>query len=74
MKAEQEKDEIFDYSDGQITFVDVDFEIYEMKLRNISVKKNCTLPQWLERKASALGINFSRVLQDALMEIVGTDA
>lgn len=73
-KATADKDDIFDYSDGQLTFVDVDFDTYRGKIRNMSVKKNCTLPQWLERKATAAGINFSRVLQDALIEIVGAEA
>jgi antitoxin HicB len=32
------------------------------------VKKNCTIPLWLNEKAEALGINFSKVLQDALVQ------
>ena len=64
----------FVFSDGTLTFVDIDFDAYRKKIRNLSVKKNCTIPQWLAEKAVAANINFSRVLQDALIDIVGADA
>lgn len=51
-----------------ISYVDVDSAKYRAILKNLSVKKNCTIPQWLAEKAEAAGINFSRVLQDALIE------
>ena len=51
-----------------ITLVDCDFDNYRSYLDNRSVKKNCTLPAWLERKAEDAHINFSSVLQNALME------
>lgn len=35
---------------------------------NRAVKKTLTIPAWMDEKASHLGINFSRVLQDALQE------
>lgn len=50
------------------SIVDVDFESYKKKLANLSVKKNCTIPFWLNEKAESQGINFSKVLQDALLE------
>ena len=56
------------YADGVMTYVDVDVDAYRAELLNITVKKNCTLPFWLERKAEAAGINFSQVLQEALKE------
>ena len=65
--------EDFDFSGGVMTYVDIDFDAYRKRIRNLSVKKNCTIPQWLAEKAAAANINFSRVLQDALMELVGTE-
>lgn len=62
----KEADEWF--LDGIMTYVDVDIEAHRAAVRNLSVKKNCTLPYWLERKAEAAGINFSQVLQEALKE------
>lgn len=56
-----------------VSYVDIDSTKYRAVLRNLSVKKNCTIPQWLAEKAEAAGVNFSRVLQDALIAIVGAD-
>lgn len=49
-----------------VTLVDVDFNAYRRMLENRSVKKNCTIPSWLNEKAEQAGINFSAVLQKAL--------
>ncbi|MGP1586483.1 MAG: type II toxin-antitoxin system HicB family antitoxin [Schwartzia sp. (in: firmicutes)] len=32
-----------------------------------SVKKNCTIPAWLNRQALAKNLNFSKILQEALI-------
>lgn len=48
------------------TLVDVDLAAYRRMLDNRSVKKNCTIPSWLNEKAEAANINFSAVLQEAL--------
>ena len=61
--AKEDADEDFDYSDGILTFVDVDLKAY-----NRAVKKNYTLPFWLSEKAEKEGINFSKVLQEALIQ------
>ena len=66
--AKQDADEDFDYSDGIMTYVDVDLEAYKNRIRNRAVKKNCTIPFWLSEKAELEGINFSKVLQDALIQ------
>ena len=58
----------FKYSDGVFQYVDIDFDEYKRKYDNRKVKKNCTIPSWLNEKAEAAGINFSRVLQEALIE------
>jgi len=50
-----------------ITLVDIDFEDYRAKHDNRSVRKNCTIPYYLNEKAEKAGINFSRVLQEALL-------
>ncbi len=55
--------------EGQIsTLIDCDFDEYRKMLDNRAVKKNCTLPSWLNKKAEAAHINFSQTLQDALLE------
>ncbi len=67
-KAKADADELFDYSDGLLTFVDVDVQAYRNRLRNRAVKKNCTIPYWLNEEAERQGINFSKALQDALIQ------
>lgn len=54
-----------------VTLVDVDFTAYRKMLENRSVRKNCTIPGWLNEKAEQAGINFSAVLQAALVEKLG---
>lgn len=48
--------------------VDVDFDAYRRMLDNRSVKKNCTIPSWLNERAEQANINFSAVLQEALKQ------
>lgn len=70
-KAKKNAEDDFDFLDGTLTFVDVDTIGYRNKLSKRSVKKNCTIPAWLNDKAEQAGVNFSRVLQEALVGIVG---
>lgn len=64
----KEDTEIFDYTQGILTMVDVDFAEYRRKHDNRMVKKNCTIPYYLNVEAEKLGINFSKLLQDALLQ------
>ena len=50
-----------------LSYVDIDSDKYRIILKNLSVKKNCTIPQWLAEEAEKAGINFSRTLQEALL-------
>ena len=55
-------------NDGALrTLVDIDFQEYRRKHDTRMVKKNCTIPYYLNEEAEKLGINFSRLLQEALM-------
>lgn len=54
-----------------VTLVDVDFEAYRRRLENRSIRKNCTLPSWLNTIAEKNNVNFSAVLQAALIEKLG---
>lgn len=51
-----------------VTLVDVDFAEYRRQNDQRSVKKNCTIPSWLNAEAERAGVNFSAVLQAALKE------
>ena len=50
----------------QEALIDIDFEDYRKKHDNRTVKKNCTIPYYLNAQAEKAGINFSRLLQDTL--------
>lgn len=52
--------------DSIVSLVDVDFTEYRRMNDLRSVKKNCTIPSWLNSSAERAGINFSAVLQAAL--------
>ncbi|MBQ6315232.1 MAG: type II toxin-antitoxin system HicB family antitoxin [Mogibacterium sp.] len=69
-KARANADGELDFSDGILTYVDIDTDEYRRRVLNRSVKKNCTIPYWLNEKAERLGVNFSRVLQEALIGII----
>ena len=53
---------------GIVSLVDVDFTEYRRRLDNKTVRRNVTLPNWLNLEADKANVNVSRVLQDALME------
>ncbi len=68
-KAKANKD-VFDYSDGLQTMVDVDLTEYRKQYDNRAVRKNCTIPYWMTVKADQAGLNYSRVLQDAIANLL----
>lgn len=54
-----------------VTLVDIDFLEYRRKVDNKAVKKNCTIPYWMSVEADKAGINYSRLLQDAITNALG---
>ncbi len=59
-----------DFSKGILTYVDVDFSEYRKKVDTKTVRRNVALPSWLNYEAEHAGINVSRVLQEALMNVL----
>ena len=59
-----------DFSKGILTYVDVDFSEYRKKVETKTVRRNVALPSWLNYEAEHAGINVSRVLQEALMNVL----
>lgn len=57
----------FEDGKGIVSLVDVDLVAYRRMLDNKTVRRNVTLPNWLNREAEAAHINVSKVLQEALM-------
>ena len=64
----------FDIVVGSEEFcVVVEFDIlaYKKRTNSKAVKKTLSIPEWLNEEAMALGVNFSQVLQEALMQKIG---
>lgn len=64
IKKAKEDTDIFDYSKGMLTYVDVDFSEYRRKVDKRTVRRNVALPSWLNYEAEKAGLNVSRVLQE----------
>ena len=48
---------------GVIVVLEFDMLAYLKKHNNKAVKKTLTIPEWLNESASAMGLNFSQILQ-----------
>ena len=75
VNRKEEKEEIPDPSDldkiqnedGPIVIVEFDMLEYQRKHNSKAVKKTLSIPEWLNEEAVSMGVNFSQVLQEALM-------
>lgn len=78
VSRQKEKEEIptptdiceIEANDGVIVVLEFDMLAYLKKHNSRAVKKTLTIPEWLNEAASAMGLNFSQVLQEALMQKV----
>lgn len=61
-----ELSEIVKNNDDVVTLVDVDFDDYRRMNNMRTVRRNVTLPMWLDYEAEKSKINVSAVLQRAL--------
>ena len=50
-----------------VNYVACDTLEYRKIYSNKAVKKTLTIPEWLNEAATAMGLNFSQILQEALM-------
>lgn len=75
VNRKEEKEEIPDPSDldkiqnedGTIVIVEFDMLEHQRKHNSKAVKKTLSIPEWLNEEAVSMGVNFSQVLQEALM-------
>ena len=54
-----------------ITLVDIDFDAYRRAHDMRTIRKNVTIPSYLNDLAERAGVNFSQVLQDGLKQRLG---
>ena len=60
--------EFADAGTSFVSLVDIDLDEYRRKMDNKAVRRNVSIPNWLNQAAEREHINVSRVLQEALME------
>lgn len=59
---------------GFVSLLALDMDTYAAKYGSKSVRKNLTIPAWLNTFAEAKGLNVSKVLQDALTSLYQKEA
>lgn len=57
--------------DGVLVIVEFDMAEYRRKNRSRAVKKTLSIPEWLNEAAIRENLNFSQILQEALMVKLG---
>ncbi len=56
-------------SEGEfVNYIACDTLAYRKMYNNKAIKKTLTIPEWLNEEAAAIGVNFSQVLQEALIQ------
>ena len=58
-------------NNGQVNMILLDMDTYAEKYGEKAVRKNVTIPAWLNTFAEKQKINFSQVLQEAIMSKFG---
>lgn len=64
-------DSITTNSDEFVSLIKCDTLSYRKQYSSKAVKKTLTIPEWMNDEAMRAGINFSQLLQDALMQKIG---
>lgn len=49
-----------------VSLVDVDLDFFRMKEKSKTVRRNITIPEWLDKMATAANINVSEISREAL--------
>ncbi|WP_330364955.1 type II toxin-antitoxin system HicB family antitoxin [Anaerovorax odorimutans] len=56
-----------------VTLVKCDTALYRKRNSSKAVKKTLTIPEWLNEEATSKGVNFSQVLQEALIDSINKE-
>lgn len=65
-KIDVSKSEFAEYGVSFVSLVDVDIEQFRRTLKSKTVRRNITLPEWLDEMATKAKINVSAIVQNAL--------
>ena len=70
--AASELNQIAVGKDEYCVIIEFDMLAYKKRTNSKAVKKTLTIPEWLNEEAVALGVNFSQVLQEALIQKIAS--
>ncbi len=51
-----------------VSMIDLDMDVYRRKMNKRAVRRNVSIPAWLDQEAEKAHVNFSRTLQEALIQ------
>lgn len=54
--------------DRTIAIIEFDMFEYQKRYNSRAVKKTLSIPEWMNEQALTMGLNFSQVLQEALLQ------
>ncbi len=57
-------------TEGFINLIILDMDAYAEKYGDKAIRKNCTIPAWLNTMAEKQNVNFSKLLQEKLQEVL----
>lgn len=67
--------EVKNTSEGDtVSLILLDIDAYAEKYGSKAIRKNCTIPAWLNTAAEKANINFSAVLQEGLLHQLNIEA
>lgn len=58
-----------DEPDGFVSMISLDMEAYAQKYGSKSVRKNATIPAWMDTFIEKNNLSISKILQDAVLQI-----
>jgi predicted RNase H-like HicB family nuclease len=61
-------------AEALVSMVDIDFGAYRRANERRTIRRNVSLPSWLNAEAENAGLNVSAVLQEALKQRLGVNA
>ena len=70
-KIKAKSSPFFDNGKSFVSLVDVDLDAFRQREKSKSVRRNITLPQWLDDMATAAKLNVSAIAQRALKKELG---
>lgn len=68
--ADIEKSPFFTAGKTFVSLVDVDIDFFRMKEKSRNVRRNITLPEWLDNMAAEAHLNVSEITREALKTVL----